>query len=124
MPVVHVTALRPSDPARPAAMLAGIAAVISPLTGVEPRRIWASFRELQPGEMNLGGVPQPTISGSVVFVDLHLKDRGPAVNDAVLSAVCHHVADGLGVPREDVWGRLYRVESGEVFAGGQVSRWG
>lgn len=82
--------------------------------------VWCTFQEL--AAETVGGRAVDG-DGRIVYVDVWMRPRDDVdAPGRALSAACHAVAEGLGVPLEDVWGALHDVEPGRVFAGGELIR--
>ncbi len=113
MPVVHVRALEPLDTGGLAAIARAVAAAI----GQAPDSTWCTSARIE--AMTVGDRATPD-TGQIVWVDLWLRRRGQAADEAALRAACETAAAVAGVPVEDVWGALHPVEPGTVFAGGAV----
>jgi len=118
MPVIHVRGLRPDgDTEQVDAALRLIARDVAAALGEEPRSTWCTFTAVT--RMSLGEriVEQ---AERIVYMDMWMRPRDPAVRKQALEAACRAAARGLDVPIEDVWAAQHLVEAGHVFAGGAV----
>ncbi len=122
MPVVHIRALhQPHE--RVQAALSALPEAISGATGIQPERVWATFTPVADGQMLVAGrVVQGAQDGPIVFVDLHVVDRGAWVTSALVEAASRCLAEHLQVPLEDIWCRALPIrDAGSVFAGGKLA---
>ncbi|MEZ5096715.1 MAG: hypothetical protein R2731_11725 [Nocardioides sp.] len=113
MPVVHIRALRTLE-TDVDIVLTTTADAVARALDADPHGTWCTFAPLF-GE-SLG--TELVDYGGIAYVDVWLRARDEAQERAVLVAACRAVAGALGIPVEDVWGTLRRVEPGQVFAGG------
>jgi len=117
MPVVHVRALE-SDVAAMTAALPAIAAAVASAVPCALDDVWCT---MQPLAAETIGERRIDREGRIVYVDVWLRPRGDAdAPGRALQAACVAAAGSLGVPLEDVWGALHRVEPGSTFAGGAL----
>ena len=122
MPVVHIRALKHShDKVR--AALAALPEAVTAATGISPQRVWATFTPVAEGEMLVAGrLVEGHDDGPIVFVDLHVVDRGAWVTSALIEAASRCLAEHLEVPVEDIWTRALPIrDAGSVFAGGKLA---
>ncbi|MFN8225027.1 MAG: hypothetical protein U0R50_17480 [Gaiellales bacterium] len=118
MPVVHIRSLAVDAEAAPATF--GIVTrAVAEATPCAVAGVWVTFQPL--AAQSLGDEPVSG-DGRIAYVDLWLRPRAgdPDAGGRALAAACRGVADGLGLPAEDVWGALHLVEPGAVFAGGSL----
>lgn len=118
MPVIHVRGLGPDGGTEQVdAALRLIAREVAAVLGEEPRSTWCTFTAVT--RMSLGEriVEQ---ADRIVYLDMWIRPRDPAVRSQALEAACSAAARGLDVPIEDVWAAQHMVQAGHVFAGGTV----
>ena len=97
--------------------MASIARAVATAIEGEPIGTWCTFAAIQ--HLTIGDRPIVD-AGRIVFVDLWMRSRGTDRNRAALVAAATSVAEGFGVPVDDVWATLRPVEAGRVFAGGAL----
>ena len=118
MPVIHVRGLGPDGGTEQVdAALQLIAREVAAVLGEEPRSTWCTFTAVT--RMSLGEriVEQ---ANRIVYLDMWMRPREPAIRVQALEAACRAAARGLDVPIEGVWAAQHMVEAGHVFAGGTV----
>lgn len=115
MPVIHIRALpseRPVD-----AVLASIAEAIGERLDIEVGDTWCTFTPLQAQSI---GAQRVRGEGQIVYAQVFARSRGTEVDLVLLDTVGRALAEGFGVPVEDVWVSLHPVAPGQVFAGGSI----
>jgi len=118
MPVIHVRGLSPDGGTEQVdSALQLIAREVAAVLGEEPHSTWCTFTAVT--RMSLG---ERVVEHAdrIVYLDMWMRPRDPAVRSQALEAACRATARGLDVPIEDVWAAQHVVEPGHVFAGGTV----
>jgi hypothetical protein len=118
MPAVHVRSTA-TDRDRAPAALAEIARVVAAAVPCQVDGVWCTFTAIDTQAI---GERTTDHQGRIVYVDVWIRPRDgdPAADGRALEAACRSAATAFGVPVEDVWGTLRRVEPGRVFAGGAL----
>lgn len=117
MPVLTVHALAPADGEAVPRMLSELVAAVAAAMSAPVAGTWAHFlpvAAVQQGRRAMG------FDGHCPVVVVRGRARDDTVVGAVLTAAATAVADGLGVPVEDVWVQWVDVGPGRVFAGGSL----
>lgn len=98
-------------------MLACLADDLSTACDCPSEDVWCTFAPI--AHMSVGTKPVDE-DGSIAYVDVLMRPRDKTTTVRALEASGRTTARHLGIPVEDVWVRLSPMQSGEVFAGGQV----
>jgi len=118
MPVVHVRGSLQPEAAEVGALVAQLPAEVEAAAGLRSGGVWCTYTPL--GAQSVAGEVVREGQLGVAYVDILLRTRSDEVVQAVLQATAEAVSRHLGVPLDDVWASVRRLDSGQVFAGGSV----
>ncbi len=115
MPIVHVRGPE-IVPDHAEALLNELARAVASGVSCDVHDVWCTYDAVI--AQTVGGH-----LGRIAYVELLQRDTAVAAVRGGLEAAARVVAEGLGIPREDVWARFTPVRSGEVYAGGRILSW-
>ncbi len=124
MPILEISALRPTTPVNVPAALSKINLAIAKAYGCDPRHCWATVTWLEPGHYAEGDLPantQPADTHPPIARLTCFEGKSAAEIEAVLLAASHALSEAFALC-DNVFITYVEAKSGAVVAENEVVR--
>lgn len=125
MPVISIRALPQAPGVDRAAAMSKATTAVAAVLGIDARRVWATWTEVEPGLFVEGDVVaqvQPQTTHPPIVDIIAFEGRPPELVERIVRAVVDALGEGLSLPASNLFVTYSEARSGRLWTGGTLRR--